>query len=316
MKIAMLEPLSVPKESIDYYSKELRNQGHEFISCFEVLEEEEKLERAQNADILIVTNGNVSNDIIMASDDLKLISVGFTGIDHLPKDLCIKRGVFVANSQGYATIPTAELALTLMLTATRNLIQTEQACRKGMTKAGFIGSELSNKTVGIVGTGMIGRQVAKLLKGFDVKLLGYDVVKSKEATELGIQYTDLETLFESSDFVTLHLPLLKSTKGLINTELINKMKSTAILVNCARGPVIDSKALVDALNNDVIRGAGVDVYEIEPPLPTYSNIFTAKNLITTPHIAFASIESMERRAKIVFDNIYSFIKGEPINIKY
>ena len=315
MRIVMIEPLMVPSRVIDELSKDLMDKGHEFVACHSPLTLEEKIAVAEDADVLIVTNGLLPKEVVEASDKLKLISVGFTGVDHIPADTCIERDIMVCNSQGYATIPTAELAVTLMLMATRNVVATEQKCREGKTKDGLVGSELSNKTVGIVGTGMIGRQTAKLLKGFDVKLLGYDPYENEAARELGIEYTTLDNLFSSSDFISLHLPLLDSTKGLVNEELLNKMKSSAILVNCARGPIIDTEAFVKALNEGKIRGGGVDVYEIEPPLPVEHKMFTAKNLVTTPHIAFASAESMERRAKIVFDNVYAFLEGNPINVK-
>ena len=315
MKIVMLEPLAVPKSVINQFSEKFINEGHEFISCLETISHEEKLSRAKNADIFIIANGLLDEEIVKASNNLKLISVGFTGVDHVPADLCVEKNVMVCNSQGYATIPTAELAVTLMLMATRNVVKSEKACRKGLTKAGLVGSELSHKTVGIVGTGMIGRQTAKLLKGFNVKLLGYDPFENDQARELGIEYTTLENLFSSSDFISLHLPLLDSTRGLVDDKLLNRMKDTAILVNCARGPIVNTKALVNALNEGKIRGAGVDVYEVEPPLPTNHEMFTGDNLVTTPHIAFASKESMERRAKIVFDNVYAYLDGNPINVK-
>ena len=315
MKIVMLEPLAVPESVIKQFSEKFVNEGHEFISCLEPISHEEKLARAKDSDIFIIANGLLDEEIVKASNNLKLISVGFTGVDHVPADLCIEKDVIVCNSQGYATIPTAELAVTLMLMATRNVVKSEKACRDGLTKAGLVGSELSNKTVGIVGTGMIGRQTASLLKGFNVKLLGYDPFENDQAREIGIEYTTLENLFSSSDFISLHLPLLDSTRGLVDDKLLNRMKESAILVNCARGPIVNTNALVTALNQGKIRGAGVDVYEIEPPLPVDHAMFSGDNLVTTPHIAFASKESMERRAKIVFDNVYAYLEGNPINVK-
>ncbi|XMB86844.1 NAD(P)-dependent oxidoreductase [Mycoplasmatota bacterium WC44] len=314
MKIVMLEPLSVPKSVISSLSKQLVDEGHEFISCLDSISEEEKLYRAKDADIIIVTNGLLSEDIINAAPNLKLISVGFTGVDHIPT-ICRNKNVIVSNSQGYATIPTAELAVTLMLMRTRNVVETMNKCKTSETKTGLVGSELSYKTVGIVGTGMIGKQTAKLLKGFNVNLLGYDISENKEAKEIGINYVSLEKLFKESDFISLHLPLLDSTKGLVNEELLNLMKDNAILINCARGPIIDSRALVNAINRGIIRGAGVDVYEIEPPLPTNHQLLNNDKIYTTPHIAFASKESMVRRAEIVFNNVYAYINGNPINVK-
>ncbi len=315
MKIAMLEPLMVNEEFLNELSNGLTSQGHEFIPCTKPLSEKEKVTVAKDADILIVANSKLSTDVLKKAPNLKHISVGFTGVDHIPLDYCKNNNIVVSNSQGYATIPTAELAVSLMLMRTRYITETEQRCKEGKTKEGLVGYELSNKTVGIVGTGMIGKQVAKMLSGFNVNLLGYSRSENEESIDLGIKYTSLEELFEKSDFISLHVPLNSETKGMINKKLISLMKENAILINCARGPVIDDKALVEALNNGKIRGAGVDVYEIEPPLPTNHIYTTAKNITMTPHIAFASIESMERRAEIVFKNVYQFMNGSPINVK-
>ncbi len=314
MKIVMLEPLAVPVEVINQFSAPYIKQGHEFIPCINPLTETEKLERAKDADIFIIANGQLSEEVVRQAPQLKYISVGFTGVDHVPADICIQNNIQVSNSQGYATIPTAELAVSLMLMRTRYIPETEQRVRKGETKAGLVGSELSFKTVGIVGTGMIGRQTASLLKGFNCNLIGYDPFENELAKELGIQYKSLEEVFAESDFISLHLPLLDSTKGIVNEELISKMKSSAILINCARGPIVDSNALKNALNDGKIRGAGIDVFEVEPPIPTNHELFKAKNITVTPHIAFASAESMVRRAEIVFNNVQSYLNGSPINL--
>ncbi len=315
MRIVMLEPLMVSTEHIERLSQGLLEQGHEFIPCYNHVPKEGKLELAKDADVLIVANSTLEEEIIKAAPNLRLISVGFTGVDHIPIKYCKDNNISVCNSQGYATIPTAELAVALMLMRTRNVVEVENRCRDGKTKDGLVGSELSYKTVGIVGTGMIGRQVASMLKGFNVNLLGYSRTENNDALELGIKYTSLKDLFMKSDFISLHIPLDSNTKGLINKELISLMREDAILINCAREGVIDIDALIDALNNNKIRGAGIDVYEIEPPLSTENKYKEVNNLYMTPHIGFASIESMERRSKIVFDNIYKYLEGTPINVK-
>lgn len=130
----------------------------------------------------------------------------------------------------------------------------------------------------------------------------------------GIEFVDLDTLMATCDIVSLHVPLNESTKGLINNEKLSLMKESAILINTARGPVLDSSALAEALNNGKIAGAGVDVFEIEPPIPTDHVLFGAKNLIVTPHVAFATAEAFEKRAVIVFDNIKKWLKGTPQNV--
>lgn len=313
MKIVMLEPLSVNQSIIDTLSKNLQKH-HEFIPCFNTLTIEEKKERLIDADIAIITNGYLDEEILNVAPNLKMISVGFTGVNHIPADYCIKNNILISNSQGYATIPTAEIALTLMLMATRYVPQTIENCQNSKTKENFIGYELTNKKVGIVGTGAIGLHLAKLLKGFDVTILGYDSKENDEAINLGITYTSLKELFQSCDIISIHLPLLDNTKGLIDAQFINLMKKNALLINCARGPIVDANALKNAIDNKSIRGAGVDVYDIEPPLPNDHVLLNNSSIITTPHIAFASKESFERRAKIVFDNVYSYLEGNPINV--
>ncbi len=314
MKIVMLDALSVSDEIVSQYTKKYKSLDIELITCSRKLTSTEKIELSKDADILIVTNGEFPNEIIEKAEKLKLISVGFTGVDHIPLKECNESGILVCNSQGYATMPTAELALTLMLNRTRYLSEVESRVRLGLTKDGLVGTELSFKTVGIIGTGQIGLQLARLLKGFSVNLIAFDPVETKAALDLGIKYLSLTEVFEQSDFISLHLPLNKSTTGLVNEELISKMKPTSILINCARGLIVDQLALKNALDAGDIRGAGIDVFEIEPPLPLNHILMNSNNLTLTPHIAFASKESMLRRAEIVFGNIDSFLSGKPTNI--
>ncbi len=180
----------------------------------------------------------------------------------------------------------------MIISKLRNIVECNIATRKGLTKEGLVGFELSGKTVGIVGTGAIGLRVAELLKAFGCRLLGYSRSKSKAGEELGIEYVSLEELLKASDIVTLHTPLTEETRHLINGDNIKLMKETAILVNCARGPVVDIEALAKALKEKRIAGAAIDVFEIEPPLPTDHVLFDAKTALLTPHVAFATDESM------------------------
>lgn len=146
------------------------------------------------------------------------------------------------------------------------------------------------------------------------KLLGYSRSKSDVAEKLGIEYVSLEELLSKSDVVSLHVPLNNETKNLINKERIALMKNNAILINVARGQVVDNEALAEALNNNIIAGAGIDVFEVESPIPLEHSLFNAKNALLTPHVAFATSESMEKRANIVFDNVYSWLEGKEKNI--
>ena len=188
-----------------------------------------------------------------------------------------------------------------------------ERCRQGATKDGLVGCELQGKTVGIVGVGAIGRRTAELFHAFGCRVLGNKRhVKGDEPSF--IQFVSLDELRAQSDLVSLHCPLNESSKGLIGKENIAKMKQGALLINAARGPVVDSQALADALNSGYLAGAGIDVFEAEPPLDTAHPLLHSKNTIVTPHVAFASAESMEARCRIVFDNIRQWLAGEPANV--
>lgn len=315
MKIVLLEPLAIKEEVLSKLSQELLDMGHEFIAYDEVGKDDEILkERVKDADILIIANSPLSGQVIRAASKLKYISIAFTGFDHIDLQTCKEMNIRVSNAQGYATDAVAELTLAMIISLLRNIIPSDKVVRQEGTKAGLVGNELNGKTVGIVGTGSIGLKVAELLKVFNCELLGYSRSESPRARELGIKYLSLDELLSQSDIVSLHLPLNDKTKGLISKEKIGLMKNTGLLINTARGPVLDSKAVADALNSGKIGGAAIDVFENEPPIRPDHPLFHSKNTLVTPHIAFATEESMVKRANIVFDNVYSWLKGEEKNI--
>jgi D-3-phosphoglycerate dehydrogenase len=315
MKIVLLEPLVIGQEVLDELSKNLLDMGHEFIAYNRVEKDVEILkERVKDADILIIANNPLGGEVIRAAHNLKYIAIAFTGYDHIDLEVCKEMGIRVSNAQGYATEAVAELTLSLIISLLRNIIPCNEVVKKEGTKVGLVGNELNSKIVGIVGTGAIGLRTAELLKVFNCKLLGYSRSESQRALDLGIEYVELDELLRRSDIVSLHLPLNEQTKGLISKGKIALMKKNAILINTARGPVLDSTSLAQALNQGIIAGAGIDVFESEPPIPSKHPLLNAKNIIVTPHIAFATEESMIKRANIVFDNIYSWIKGEEKNI--
>jgi D-3-phosphoglycerate dehydrogenase len=314
MKIAMLEPLSVGNDIIEKLSQRLKDEGHEFVAYDTVTNDVEELKRrAEGAEAIIIANNQLPGEVIKASDNLKFISVAFTGIDHVDRDACVEKGVKISNASGYSNQSVAELVIGMIISKLRNIVECDRVVREGKTKDGLVGFELAGKTVGIVGTGAIGLQVARLLKAFGCNLLGYDVSKKSEAEELGIKYVELDELLKESDIITLHTPLIEATRSLINKENLKLLKPSALLINCARGPVIDIEATAEALKERKLAGAAIDVFEIEPPLPANHVLFGADNALLTPHIAFATAESMVRRAEITFQNIYSWLEGNQIN---
>lgn len=316
MKIVLMEPLGVPAEKIAEMAKSLQSQGHEFVAYDKIASDEmEMIERAKEADVLMIANHPLSAAVIDAADRLKMISVAFVGVDHVALDRCREREIVISNAAGYCDDAVAELALGMSLNLLRNGREADQATRDGKTRVGLIGNELAGKTVGIIGTGAIGLRTAELFKAFRCNLIGYSRSERDEAKALGLTYKSLIEVMEESDIVSVHTPLTGATKGMINRDLINRMKPDALLINVARGPIVDNQALADALNAGLIRGAGIDVFDTEPPLPAEEPLHHAKNVWLAPHVAFATQESIERRAQITFDNVAMWMAGTPQNVK-
>lgn len=315
MKIIMLEPIGISENVLKKYKKKLKNLGHEFKYYDDRVEEDSKIiKRAQDAEIIIITNLPLSENVINSCSNLKFISVAFTGVDHIDLQACNNNDIVVSNSSGYSDQSVAELVFGLTIGLMRNVIKGDKATREQKTRAGIIGNELANKKFGIIGTGNIGSQVATIADAFGCELLGNDIQENEKVKKLGLQYVGLDELMKESDIVSVHVPLMESNVDLIGKKEINLMKETAYLINCARGPIVNSKALAEALNNDKIAGAGIDVFEMEPPIPVDHPLLNAKNTILTPHVAFATDEAFIKRAEIVFSNIIKWLENEPQNV--
>ncbi len=314
MKIVILEPLAVSEDVIDKLSKRLKEDKHELLIYDTVTQDvEEMKERAKGADALIIASNPLPGEVIRSIDELKFISVAFTGVDHVDLEACKEKGVQVSNAAGYSNQSVAELVIGMIISKLRNIVECNQVIRQGKTKESLVGFELAGKTVGIVGTGAIGLRVAELLKAFGCKLIANNRSHCQKGVDLGIEYVGLDQLLKESDILTLHTPLTEETRHLINSENIKLMKPTALLVNCARGPVVDIEALAKALKEEKIAGAAIDVFEVEPPLAKDHVLFDVDNALLTPHVAFATAESMIARAGITFDNIYAWMDGMQIN---
>lgn len=315
MKIKLLEPLRVPDKMIEDLAKTLKDLGHEFEYYHEkTTDSVELIERSQDADIVMIANNPYPAEVIEAVDDLKLINVAFTGVDHVAKDAAKSKGVKIANAAGYSNQAVAELVIGLTLDVYRGITQGDADIRKADFSGPYQGREIKNKTVGIIGTGKIGTMTAKLFKAFGANLIGYNRSEHEEAKELGLEYVDLDTLMQQSDIVTVHLPLNDETRGIISKDLLAKMKPSAVLINCARGPIIDNEALAESLNEEKIAGAGIDVFDMEPPLPADYPLLSAENAVLAPHVGYLTDEAMVLRAHIAFENTLAFIKGDPQNI--
>ena len=310
----MLEPLGVEKEYVEKFANKLEDNGHEFVYYDNRVEEPEALiERSKEADVLILSNIPLPAEVINSCPDLKMVSVAFTGVDHIDLEACEENDITVSNAPGYSTDSVAELAFGFMISLLRNINTCDSVTREGKTREGLIGNELKGKTLGIVGTGAIGLRVAEIANAFGCNLIGYNRSEKEKAKELGMEYVDLNTLMKESDIVSLHIPFTEETRSLIDKEKIQLMKDSALFVNTARGPIVDSEALADALNNGDIAGAGIDVFEMEPPIPEDHPLMNTPNTTLAPHVAFATHEAFENRIQIIFNNIFTWLDGEAQN---
>lgn len=312
MKLVILEPLGVNKDKLLGMAADVLGGDVEIIYYDTRVEDTEILvERSKEADVVVLSNLPYKKEVIENCENLKMICVAFTGVDHVDLNYCKEREITVCNCAGYSTVAVADLVFGMVISLYRNIIPCDKVTREGGTKNGLVGFELEGKKFGVVGAGAIGIRTAMIAKAFGCEVYVYSRTK-KEIDS--VKFVDLDTLLSTCDVVSLHVPLNDSTKGLINKEKLALMKESAILINTARGPVVDSSALAEALNSGKIAGAAVDVFEVEPPIPTDHVLFGAKNLIVTPHVAFATAEAFEKRAVIVFDNIKKWMMGEPQNV--
>lgn len=313
MKIVFLEPLGIPNETLLSMAREALGDGVELVAYPDRREDEATLvARSQDADVVVLSNFPYREAVISQCPNLKMICVAFTGTDHVDVDYCRQRGIAVCNCAGYSTVAVADLVFGFVIDLARNILPCDAACRQGGTKAGLVGFELEGKTFGIVGAGAIGLRVAKIANAFGCKVLAWS--RTKKNVE-GVTFVDtLEELLPQCDIVSLHVPQTPATIGLIGQRELKLMKPSAMLINTARGPVVDSAALAAALKNGEIAGAGIDVFEMEPPVPTDHPLFDAPHVVVTPHVAFASHQAFQKRAVIVVENLKQFIAGTPQNL--
>lgn len=315
MLVKLLEPLRVPKELIDELAQPIKEMGHDFVYYDEkTTDPDELLTRSQDADVVMIANNPYPAEVIEKLDQLQLINVAFTGVDHVGLQAAAAKEIKVANAAGYSNQSVAEMVIGLTIDLYRHITTGDADIRKKDFPGMIQGKEIKGKKVGIIGTGNIGLMTARLFKAFGAELIGYSRTEREEAKELGLEYVSLDDLLAQSDIVSIHLPMNEQTKGFLSKEKLSKMKSSAILINCARGPIIDNKALTELLNDGKIAGAGIDVFDMEPPLPLDYPLLDAKNAILTPHVAYLTDEAMVNRAHIAFDNTVSFLKGKPQNI--
>lgn len=279
------------------------------------------IERAKGANILIVNKTIITAEILDAlSPELEYIGLQSTGYNVIDCEYARKLGVTVCNIPSYSTNAVAQLVFAFILQITNQVTLHSQAVKNGewcecpdfcFWKTPL--TELAGKTIGIIGFGAIGRKVAQTAQAFDMNILAYNPRPKSADGIKNIEFTDLDTLLAKSDIVTCHCPLTPQTKGLINEKTLSLMKKDAIFINTSRGPVVDENALANALNNGMIRAAGLDVLSVEPAKRN-NPLLKAKNCIITPHIAWAAKETRARLLNILEQNIIAYLSGNPRNV--
>ncbi|MDH4214744.1 MAG: hydroxyacid dehydrogenase [Candidatus Thorarchaeota archaeon] len=258
--------------------------------------------------VVVRSATKITKEVIDAADKLKLIVRAGVGLDNVDKKAADAKGVVVQNTPEAPSVSVAEMVFSLMFSLARKITQADSSMKmERWEKKKLSGTELWQKTIGIVGFGRIGIEVGKRAKAFGMNVLAYDVLDiDKACKEVGAKRTDLKTIIAQADFITLHVPLVPQTKGMIGANEFKKMKKTAFLINTARGGVVDEKALLDALNAGQIAGAGLDVFESEPP--TDWQLVKHPKLVATPHLSSSTEEGQVRVGELTIEKVINGLK--------
>ena len=283
----------------------------------ESAEEEERVARVREAEYILCSWTPVSGRVIEAGERVKLIQKYGIGVDKIDLKAAASRGVPVCIAAGVNAVAVAETAITLMLAVYKRLCVAHNSLRAGQWLKWELRTgcyELWQKTVGLMGGGNIGRAVAKRLShGFECRVLYYDISRLPPEAEvaLGMTYTPMEELLRQSDIVSLHVPLMPETRGMIGAKEFAWMKPTAVLINTSRGGVVDEPALIEALQTRTIAAAGLDVFAVEPP-DRHNPLLQMDNVVVTPHNGGGTVDTMKRIVGHAFDNILRVERGEPL----
>jgi len=306
MKIVFLEPLGLTVEAVEKACEKLKKQGHEVVVYSDRVPER-NIERAVGADVVIESNMPLRKDFLDACPNLKMLSIAFTGLDHIDMEECRRRGIKVMNAAGYSTEAVAEETICMMIGLYRHVIENDRITRSCAGQPIVPGREIKGKTLGIIGMGAIGQRTAELAQAFGCRVIAWN--RTKKDVQ-GVTFVDKETLLKESDIVALHIALSDETRNFLTAKDFAMMKKSSVLVNAARGPVVKAGDLADALKNGTIAGAALDVYDVEPPLDSDNPLLTAPNTMMLPHIGFATREAFEARLEIVVNNVIKFIQFE------
>jgi D-lactate dehydrogenase len=329
MRIAFFEVKDWEEE---YLKKKLNVHLLTFSNEKLSLENAQQIKDSDAVSIFIYSK--IDEQIIREIPNLKLITTRSTGFDHIDTEACKKQGITICNVPSYGENTVAEHTFALILSLSRRLFI---ACRRfdnSFSIEGLMGFDLNGKTIGVVGAGQIGLHVIRIAKGFGMNVLAYDAHQNKILSEvLGFEYTSLEDLLARSDVITLHVPYNKYTHHLMNRDKFKLVKKGAILINTARGSIVNTEALIEALDQKILSGAGLDVFEGEELIKEEKQLvhdpkniedlanlvkdhvlLSKDNVVFTPHIAFYSKEAMERILETTVENVAAFVSGKPQNV--
>lgn len=286
------------------------------VTIYDSTAEADILDRVQGHTVVVTKEMKVSGDIIRQfPDSVKLICEAGTGYNNIDLEAVREKGIMVCNIPAYSSERVAHTAIMMML----NLASAMQVQLRMLATGNHDNfhkhlmvphTEINGKTLGLIGYGNIAKEIAKVAKALGMKIIVY--TRTPRPDEDGVRFVDFDTVLRASDYLSLNCPLNDKTRHLIDGPALSKMKPTAFIINTARGALIDEAALVQALQNRTIGGAGLDVQEVEP-LPDGSPLYTLDNVIITPHIGWRGLETRQRLVAILRDNIAAFAKGEPIN---
>ena len=315
MKIVVLDGYTLNPGDLSW--NELKKIGD--VKVYDRTPTDKIVERATGAEIVYTNKTPLNKEVLDQLTSLKFLGVLATGYNIVDTQAAKDNGVVVTNIPGYGTDSVAQLTFALLLELCHHVQRHSDLVMQGKWSQSvdfcywdYPLVELSGKTMGIIGLGDIGTQVANIATAFGMNIIGYSKPETDESHRKNFEWMELNQLLEKSDVVSIHCPLFPDTKGLLNKERLKLMKKSAFLLNTARGPIVVDEDLAEALNNEKIAGAGIDVLSVEPPSED-NPLFSAKNCIITPHIAWATKEARTRLMDIAINNLLAFIGGNPIN---
>ena len=316
MKIVVLDGHTLNPGDLDWTKLEQLGE----LTVYDRTSADKIVDRARDATIVLTNKTPITAEVITQLPSLKYIGVLATGYNVVYVDAAKQKGILVTNVPGYGAASVAQLSFALILELCHHVQRHSDGVMEGKWSRSADWSywdypltELAGKSIGIIGFGNIGQKVADIATAFGMNILAQSRTQTNQSHRKNFRWVSIDELLQQSDVISIHCPLTEDTKGMFNTNTLKKMKPTAFLINTSRGPIIVDKDLADALNNNVIAGAGIDVLSVEPP-PPHNPLFKAKNILITPHLAWATKEARKRLMNGVAENVVAFLSGKPINV--